>query len=153
MQSDDPENTPQIEDNAVGTDDLSVDDAVPLCPNCLRPCDPHQYYCEKCGSNQAINPLATYLPWINLRFNYAGGFGNLWRQTWQRKNVPLFVKLFSVFLMILFVPIMLIVGAPFLLTATIKDPARRKNATIAGYIIAAVLVILYLSWSWGRVIL
>ena len=58
------------------------DDAVPLCPNCLEPCDPLANYCPHCGSNEAINPLASYMPFVDLRLRI-GMIGKLMRKTWD----------------------------------------------------------------------
>jgi len=54
----------RIDDEFVG------DDALPLCAKCLKPCKPLQYYCDKCGSYDAINPLTPYIGFVNIRFNY-----------------------------------------------------------------------------------
>ena len=51
------------------------EDAVPVCPNCLEPCDPLDYYCPYCDSNEAINPLASYMPYVRIRFHA----GNVWK--------------------------------------------------------------------------
>lgn len=51
------------------TDESLPDDALPVCPNCFEPCDPLNFYCPSCGSNETINPLASYLPFVRLRFN------------------------------------------------------------------------------------
>jgi len=60
-------------------DEFIPADAWPICLKCLKPCHPLQYYCDKCDSNNVINPLASYyaicahsfLVWI-LRKNVAG---------------------------------------------------------------------------------
>jgi hypothetical protein len=54
-------------------------DATPLCQNCLQPVNPHDYFCPHCNSNDAVNPMATYLPLLDLRFMY-GTVGKLWHQ-------------------------------------------------------------------------
>ena len=51
------------------TDESLPDDALPVCPGCFEPCDPLTFYCPNCGSNETINPLASYLPFVRLRFN------------------------------------------------------------------------------------
>jgi len=66
-------------------------DAKPLCPHCLQPCDPLQYYCNNCDSNEAINPLAAYIPYVRIRFS-AGVFGKLFRRACDRKN-PLLLRI------------------------------------------------------------
>jgi len=49
-------------------DESIPDDAQPLCFNCLKPCHPLQYYCDNCDSNEVINPLASYMPFVRIRF-------------------------------------------------------------------------------------
>jgi hypothetical protein len=67
-------------------DEYLPPDAKPLCPCCLQPCNPLQYYCTNCGCNEAINPLTTYMPYIRLRFNI-GIFVKLYRRAYDRKNL------------------------------------------------------------------
>jgi hypothetical protein len=57
--------------------DVSSVEVTPLCMNCLQPTDPHTYYCPNCQSNDAVNPLVTYLPFEGLRFTY-GGLAKVW---------------------------------------------------------------------------
>jgi len=49
--------------------DFIPPDARPLCPGCLRPCEPYLNYCENCGCNEVINPLASYMPFVRIRFH------------------------------------------------------------------------------------
>jgi hypothetical protein len=73
-------------------DEYLPPDAKPLCPYCLQPCNPLQYYCTNCGSNKAINPLAAYMPYIRLRFSI-GIFGKLYRRALDHEN-PLLLRIF-----------------------------------------------------------
>jgi hypothetical protein len=59
-------------------DDFIPADAQPVCMKCLRPCHPLQYYCDKCDSNDVINPLASYMPIERIRFQ-CGFYGDMWR--------------------------------------------------------------------------
>ena len=83
------------------------EDAVPVCPNCFEPCDPLTNYCPHCGSNDPINPLASYLPFESIRFK-AGMFGKLWRKTWD-SDTPLGLKCLNICLFVLFMPLIFIV--------------------------------------------
>jgi hypothetical protein len=65
-EKDNSQNTSEIE---TFDDGYLPPDAKPLCPRCLQPCHPLQYYCTNCGCNEAINPLTTYMPYIRIRFN------------------------------------------------------------------------------------
>ena len=88
-------------------------DAVPVCPNCLEPCGPLDYYCPHCGSNEALNPLASYMPFVDLRFRI-GMVGKLWRKTWH-KETPLLDRAIYIGLFVLFFPLLLLVGIPCLI--------------------------------------
>ena len=64
-------NRPAADDEATEQldDEFVPDDARPLCAKCLEPCHPLQFYCDKCDSNEVINPLASYMPYVRIRFN------------------------------------------------------------------------------------
>lgn len=72
-------------------DDYLPPDARPLCPKCLQPCDPLQYYCTNCGSNEAINPLASYMPYLRIRFA-VGLVGKLYHRARDSK-APLILRI------------------------------------------------------------
>jgi hypothetical protein len=99
-----------------------ADDAVPVCPTCLEPCSPLDYYCPHCGSNETLNPLASYMPFVDIRFR-VGMIGKLWRKTWHRRT-PLLERVCYIGLFLLFVPLILLVGLPFVIYDAIK---KRKN--------------------------
>jgi hypothetical protein len=95
-----------------------ADDAVPLCPYCLEPCDPLDNYCPNCGSNEAINPLASYMPFVDIRFS-VGMVGKLWRKTWSGET-SLIERVLYIALFVLFYPFILLVGLPVLICEKIK---------------------------------
>jgi len=128
------------------TDGFIPDDARPLCPKCLKPCNPLEYYCQNCNSNETINPLASYMPFVRIRFN-AGMFGKMWRRVWYDKETSAIAKLFFVFLIVLGAPILLIAGLPLLLTGKIPEPNLRKTTVAAFYIIAVLLLMIFLYFS------
>lgn len=112
---DEQENTPQ--ENGVN---LPLEkDAVPVCPNCLESCNPLDYYCPHCGSNEAINPLASYLPFIDLRLRI-GMIGKLWRKTWAAQT-PFFDRAIYIGLIFLFFPLLLLVGIPVVIFEKLKS--------------------------------
>lgn len=80
-------------------DDFVPDDAQPLCPKCLKPCHPLQNYCGNCDSNEVINPMASYMPFVRIRFNI-GMLGNLWRRIWYDKHTSIICKLIFLFMFI-----------------------------------------------------
>lgn len=105
-------------------DGSAPEDSVPICPKCLRECDPRTYYCPHCDSNEAIDPLASYMPFVDIRFE-CGFYGKAWRTIWYNKEASAALKLLCLVLIIYFAPILLIVGLPLLLIEKIKD-ARLK---------------------------
>ncbi len=64
------------------------EEAKPICPNCLNPCHPLQYYCDKCWCNEAINPLTYYIPYIRIRFNMCM-FIKAFRSAWCDKEAKM----------------------------------------------------------------
>lgn len=74
----------------------------PLCPNCLRRCHPLQYYCANCGGNEVINPLASYMPYVRIRFN-VGIFIKLWRRALYDKSLPLCLRLLFIVIAVVWV--------------------------------------------------
>lgn len=92
--------------------------AVPVCPNCLEPCNPLDYYCPHCGSNEALNPLASYMPFVDLRFR-VGMIGKLWRNTWD-KRTPFLDRAIYIGLFLLFIPFLLLVGIPVVIFEKLK---------------------------------
>ena len=113
-------------------------DAQPICSQCLQPGGTLQYYCANCGSNDPLNPLASYMPFVRIRFT-AGMFGKLWRRA-LNKETSMAMKVFSLLLIGLGAPVMLTVGLPFLLISKIKDDKLRKIVTVA-FIVILVAVI------------
>ena len=100
-------------------------DAVPVCPNCLEPCDPQVHYCPKCGSNDPINPMASYMPLESVRFQ-AGFYGKLWRKTWAPDTQGM-DRFINILLLILFCPIILLVGLP---VAIFEKCKSQKNSSM-----------------------
>lgn len=88
---------------------------TPVCLNCFTPVDPLEHFCPNCG--QTTGQLTPYIPFVNIRYNYSI-FGSLWRKVWYEKaSLPM--KVFSLFLIILCVPIMLI-ALPFVIAEKIR---------------------------------
>jgi len=77
---------------------------IPLCIKCLRPVDPLNYYCPHCG--EATGQLTPYIPFVNIPWQ-AGIWGRMWRQLWSR-DISLAGRLFRLFMIMFFVPVMLI---------------------------------------------
>jgi hypothetical protein len=123
--------------------DFDLGDSWPVCPKCFTPCHPLQNYCEHCDSNQAINPVATYVPFVNIRFNY-GGFGIMWRKIWYDQETSKAVKWLYVIVIILFTPIVLVFGLPAVLTEKIKNPELRNTVTTVVYVVLIFLLVFFL---------
>jgi len=108
----------EISENTFEPDsDKIAQDAVPLCPICLEPCDPRDHYCPKCGSNEAINPLASYMPFESIRFE-AGMFGKLWHKAWDPRislwTNGLYICVFILFMPIMFLMLLICAGYQFM---------------------------------------
>jgi hypothetical protein len=125
---------------------FALDEARPVCPKCLSPCHPLASYCSNCDSNQAVNPLATYMPFVNIRFNY-GAFGIMWRRIWYDKETSAPMKWLYLAMIILFTPILLVFGLPAIVTRRIEDARLRNKVTIALYAVVIMLLLLFLLWS------
>jgi len=117
-------------------------DAKPLCPKCLKPVDPKNYYCPYCGSNEPINPLAAYMPFVRLRYMYSV-FGTMWRRLWDGKT-GFFVSLLFVLLIIVFAPILLIVGTPIAGYRLLRNVKLQNPRSISFLIIITIIVVLLL---------
>lgn len=130
-------------ENGEEGDEFMPDDARPICPKCLKPCHPLQYYCDNCDSNAAINPLTPYIGFVNIRFNY-GGFCTMWRKIWYDKDTSIKLKWFYLFMIVAFAHIIVIVGLPLLLIGKIKRARLQKTITTAFYILLIVLLTAYL---------
>ena len=127
-------------------DGFIPNDAQPLCPNCLSPCHRLQYYCYNCESNAVINPMASYLPFVRIRFNF-GGFCIMWHKIWYEKDTSIKRRCFYLFMIIIFAPVMLIVGLPLLLIGKIKNPKLRETATTVFWVIVVLLLMAYLIYT------
>jgi hypothetical protein len=113
-------------------------DATPLCPNCLKPVDPKQYYCQHCGSNEAINPLATYMPLVRIRHNY-DIFITMWRKIWRGRIGSATIIFFS-FLIAVFASSMLLIGLPVMLWLILRDThLRTYRLRVFGLILLVIL--------------
>jgi len=131
--------TGNIEEAESLDEEFIPDDAWPLCPNCLKPCHPLQYYCDRCDSNEVINPLASYIPFVRIRF-VCGIFGKMWRIMWYDEEVSITFRLLCLFLIVFFSPTLLIVGLPLFLTGKIPEPQLRRTTKAAFFIIALFLL-------------
>jgi hypothetical protein len=124
-------------------DEVIADNAVPLCPKCLKPLHPLQSYCADCDSNEAINPLASYMPFVNIRLT-CGFFGKAWRAIWYDEEFPIALKFACLVVIVLFAPILLIVGLPLLLIGKSPGPRLGAKTTAALYLIAFLLLVVFI---------
>ena len=124
-------------------DDFIPEDAWPVCPKCFKPCNPLQNYCDKCDSNDVINPLASYIPFVRIRF-MIGFYGKMWQRIWAGKDTSIALKLVYWIVMIFGAPIIVIVGLPLQIIGKIKDPRVQETATTALYILLFALLAAYL---------
>ena len=121
-------------------DEFIPADARPVCLKCLEPCHPLQYYCDKCDSNNAINPLTPYIGFVNIRFNY-DIFLTMWRRIFHDRDTSVAARLFYLCMLTMFVPMILVMGLPLLLVFII--PRSVKKATIIALCIIAVVLLIF----------
>ncbi len=110
---------------AQNNDESVEDQAWPICSDCLEPCNPLQDYCENCGSSNPVNPLISYMPFANIRFN-VGLMGKLWHKVCHDDGTGLVVKCFYVSLIFMFSPIAVIL---FLVSLLFKDSRGSRSRT------------------------
>lgn len=120
--------------------------ALPLCSKCLKPFNPLQNYCDSCDSNEVINPLASYMPFVRIRFNI-GMFCKLWRRICYDKNISTVLRLFYLIMVTLGAPILTIVGLPLLLFVRISEPKLRDVTILAFWIIALVILMMLIYFN------
>jgi len=88
-----------------------------VCERCLTPvARPRQHYCSKCGN--ATSDLARYIPFVNIAFNYSI-FATLWQRI-RQPETPAGQRVFAVVIILLFAPVMLVVGVPLLIYRKLK---------------------------------
>jgi len=135
--------SPQAEDRSAERidDEFIPDDALPLCAKCLKPCTPLQYYCDKCGSYDAINPLTPYIGFVNVPFNY-GIYCTMLRKVFYDKKTRIVIKMFYLFLTTLMVgAVIMIFCLPIFLVCKIPQGQLRSMAIIAWAVIVIALLV------------
>jgi hypothetical protein len=123
-------------------DDFIPADARPVCIRCFEPCHRLQYYCDKCDSNEVINPLASYMPFVRIRF-WCGFCGDMWRTVLYDKEASVIILSLCLFMTIAFAPILIIVGLPLFLIEKIENPKLQKTIETVFYVLLVFLLILY----------
>ncbi len=108
------------------SDDFVPEDAWPVCPKYFQPCNPLQNYCNNCDSNETINPLASYMPFVRIRFT-TGMFGKIWRRILDGRDTPIALTLFFLIPLVMGAPIILFVGLPLLMISKIKNARLQKT--------------------------
>lgn len=126
-------------------DEFIPDDALPLCAKCLKPCHPLQYYCDKCDSYDAINPLTPYIGFVNIPF-YCGFYFTMWHRLWGEDNKSIIVRLSYLFLIIAFLPELVIIGVPAYLIC--KIPQRQlRNAILAMFLLGLIVLFIFYAYT------
>ena len=123
-------------------DEFIPDDARPVCLRCLEPCDPRQYYCDKCGSYDVINPLTPYIAFVNIPFNYSI-FLTMWRKIWYDKDTAAVSRVCYLLMITMFVPIFLVIGLPLVPIYVIRSSRLRKVALAVLLVVAIVVLVLF----------
>ena len=128
---------------AIITADRMKKEGVPVCLNCLEPCDPLDYYCGNCGGNEAINPLTPYISFVNIRFS-TGAVGKVWRRFQTRQNATIAKRLLDLFVAIRCCPFV-IFALPSVVYSKWKR-RKRRDALRAGICIVLLIVLTVCFW-------
>ncbi len=128
-------------------DEFIPADARPVCFKCLKPCHPLQYYCDGCDSNNVINPLASYMPFVRIRFR-CGFCGDMWRKVLYDKESSIILRLLCLFLTFAFAPILIIVGFPLFIIGKIENPELQRTVETVFYILLAALLIIFFAFCY-----
>ncbi len=123
-------------------DEFIPADARPLCFKCLKTCHPLQYYCDSCDSNDVINPLASYMPFVRIRFR-CGFCGKMWRVVLYDKEASIILRLLCLFLTFAFAPILIIVGLPLYFIDKIENPQLEKTVETVFYTLMTALLLIF----------
>jgi hypothetical protein len=123
-------------------DEFIPADARPICLKCLKPCHPLQYYCDNCDSNDVINPLASYMPFVRIRFR-CGFCGDMWRKVLYDKEASIILWSICLFMTIAFAPILIIVGLPLFFIDKIENPQLEKTVETVFYILLAAILLIF----------
>ncbi len=71
----------------------------------------------------------------------------MWHTIWHDGDASIRVKWASLFMVIFFAPIMLVLGLPFFLIEKTKNPTLRKTILVILCVLAAVLVFGLVPWT------
>lgn len=126
-------------------DEFIPADARPVCLKCFKPCHRLQHYCNECDSNDVINPLTPYMPFLNIRFNY-GIFLTMWCRIFHDRDTSVVARLSYLCMLAMFVPGILVLGLPLLLVFKIPQSSQKKTI-ITLCIIAVVLLIFFFRYE------
>ena len=102
---------------------IEQDKATPLCLNCLKPVDPLFHYCPYCG--RTTGQLTPYIPFVNIPWQ-TQIWGQMWRQIWSH-DVSFAGKLFRLFMIVWWVPVMLVGLIPYLWQKVKKDAPCKEE--------------------------
>ena len=97
------QNDQNDKDFPADSDGVASQGAQPVCSQCLQPGGILQYYCANCGSNDPLNPLAAYMPFVRIRFEL-GLIGKLWRRV-LNKETSMAMWIFSLLLILFYIRI------------------------------------------------
>jgi len=113
--------------------------ATPVCPMCLQPCDPKAYYCPHCGSSSPINPLASYMPFVDIRFK-TGMVGRLWHRSVEKPDAGI-LKRAALLVMAVFYSPLILLGLPWAMAEKLR---KRDYRQVLFMVPGLVLLALYL---------
>jgi len=117
-------------------DEPVAPDSTPLCPECLTPVEKGQFYCSNCGSDAAINPITTYMPFVRLKFEVGAVLKALY-----------FYPAFGLVLVGIGYPMIGLLALPVVIINFIARPETRTSVNVIATI--AVSALLFAFWAFA----
>ena len=128
-------------------DEPILEEPCPICPKCLQPCNPSNDYCLNCDSNEAMNPLATYMPFESIRF-IAGIYGKMLRAVFLERQTSWINRVIYSVVLFWAIPAIFIFALPLVFVDRIKNPQLRKAITIVVIVLMALLIVCLVLWLY-----
>ena len=103
--------------------DAPIGEGQPCCLKCFEPFEPFQDYCRKCG--WAVGQLTPYKPLESIPFNYSF-VKAMWAKVFYEKT-SFAMKWTCITVLILTVPVIFVLGLPFLIAEQFAKRKRRRT--------------------------
>jgi len=95
----------------------------PVCLNCMTPHDPLMHFCPRCGAT--VGQLTIYMPFEGIHWQ-VDFFSKAWSRVWHNRRAGFLSKVFCLFMIVVYAPIMLL-GLPFILLGRRRKPKNNPQ--------------------------